>query len=88
MGGFKATRKGMDMATVMQKMLRIELKSAVAKNRKTDLVLTTIGMSLFAILLLTTTEHGYWGIAIGILYVWHRYVVLEFAHLKKTTETA
>ncbi|MDO9476675.1 MAG: hypothetical protein Q7L07_08175 [Pseudohongiella sp.] len=72
------------METILQKVLSVELKSAQVLNRSSDLILTAIGMLLFAILLLITSEHGYWGAAIGSLYVWHRYVVLEFAHLKNT----
>jgi hypothetical protein len=79
-------REGMTMEIVLQKLLRMELKSAETRNRKTDLILTAIGMLIFGVLLLTTSGHGYWGLAIGGLYVWHRYVVLEFAHLKKITE--
>jgi hypothetical protein len=67
------------METLMQKLLRVELKSAQSRNRKTDLILTAIGMLVFAVLLLMTSGHGYWGFVIGSLYVWHRYVVLEFA---------
>ncbi|MDO9521707.1 MAG: hypothetical protein Q7L19_16010 [Pseudohongiella sp.] len=74
------------METVLQQLLRLELKSAESRSLKIDLILTAIGMSLFAVLLYTTSDYGYWGAAIGSLYVWHRYVVLEFARLKKTVE--
>lgn len=74
------------MGAILQKLLRAELKSAETQSRRTDLTMTAIGMLLFAVLLLTTSEHGYWGAAIGSLYVWHRYVVLEFARCKKMAD--
>lgn len=75
------------METMLQSLLRAELRSAESQSWKTDLVLTAIGMLLFAVLLSATSDHGYWGAAIGGLYVWHRYVVLEFARLKKSAGT-
>lgn len=72
------------METVLQRLLNMELKSAQSRNRNTDLVLTAIGMLLFGLLLLNASGHGYWGFAIGGLYIWHRYVVLEFVRLKSS----
>jgi hypothetical protein len=74
----------MAMDTFMQKLLRMELKSAESRNQKMDLILTAIGMLMFAVLLLMTSGHRYWGFVIGSLYVWHRYVVLEFVRCKSS----
>lgn len=65
------------METLLQKLLNWELRSAKTRNPKLDLIRTALGAFILGVILLTTSDHGFWGLAMAGLYVWHRYVVLN-----------
>lgn len=65
------------METLLQKLLNFELRSVKTRNPKLDLIRTAIGALILGVILLTTSDHGFWGLAMAGLYVWHRYVVLN-----------
>jgi hypothetical protein len=65
------------METLLQKLLNWELRSLKTRNPKLDLIRTALGAFILGVILLTTSDHGFWGLAMAGLYVWHRYVVLN-----------
>jgi hypothetical protein len=62
---------------LLQKLLNWELRSLKTRNPKLDLIRTALGAFILGVILLTTSDHGFWGLAMAGLYVWHRYVVLN-----------
>jgi len=65
------------METLLQKLLNWELRSLKTRNPKLDFIRTALGALILGVILLTTSDHGFWGLAMAGLYVWHRYVVLN-----------
>jgi hypothetical protein len=65
------------METLLQKLLNWELRSLKTRNPKLDLIRTALGAFILGVILLTTSDHGFWGLAMAGLYFWHRYVVLN-----------
>lgn len=65
------------MQSLLQKLMRIELRSAARRNYKRDLWLTCIAVLIFSALSLLAYDVGFFGVLLGVLYCWHRYVVLN-----------
>lgn len=65
------------MVNIMTRIMEAELKLAATKNYKLDLCLTSIFALIFTIFSFTTYDAGWTGLLFALMFLWHRYVVLN-----------
>lgn len=78
------------MDKIFKELMKRELYSAGRKNYKLEMLLAAVAASIFAIISFTATTFSWAGLLLAILYVWHRFVVMNVAkkHYANSAEVA
>ncbi len=67
------------MHKFLKQLMERELYSAGCKSYRMEMSLATVAATIFAIMSFTATTFSWAGLLLGVLYVWHRFVVMNVA---------
>lgn len=67
------------MDKIFKELMERELYSAGRKSYKLDMSLSAVAATIFTILSFTATTFSWAGLLLAVLYVWHRFVVMNVA---------
>lgn len=67
------------MDRILKELMERELYSAGRKSYRLEMSLAAVAATIFAILSFTATTFSWVGLLLAVLYVWHRFVVINVA---------